>query len=141
MYFQDSIPFSIELCSDCIQDAYKNHHVSESLEEVVTSLSGVVDGSKYKENDYVAVEFTQAAILFGKIVMLFQHTQTSRVCFLVKKIEGEYNPDMGFYDLSKRAQPVYECVAFLALKSYSPLHSYNKDNKEVIVLKHALLSP
>lgn len=137
VYFQDSIPFDVELYSDCVKDAFKNHNISESPEEVVTSLSGIVRGSKYRKDDYVAIESTQAGIIFGKIVMLFQHTQTCRVCFLIKKVEAEFKPEMGFYQLLNIAQPIYECCDFSALKSYSPLPSYTKNNKEIIVLKYS----
>ena len=141
VFLQDSIPLTLELYNDDIQKAYNDHHVSVALTNVMTSCSGVIQGSKYNRNDYVAVEFTEAGILFGKIVMLFQHAQTSQVCFLVRKVESEYNPDMGIYELSKVGHQAYKCVAHSDLKSYSPLQSYNKDNNmEVIVLKHALLS-
>ena len=136
--FHDSIAFNVELYNDCVRDAFEKHHHLESS-EVITSLNGTIHGIKYKKDDYVAIEFTQTHVIFGKIVLLFQHTLTSHVCFLVKRVQAQYNSKLGLYELLSGMQDVYECVAFSALKSYSSFHTYTLSNKQVIVLKYALV--
>lgn len=133
---EDAIPLNLDLYSDCIKDAFKNHHLASR--EVVTSLSGIVHGIKYKKDDYIAIEFTQFGLVFGKIVMLFQHNACS-VCFLIKIIQAVYKPEMGYYNILHVSQPVYKCFSHSCIKSYSCLPSYTKNNEEIIILKHAVV--
>ena len=137
--FHDSMAFNIELYNDCVKNAFQKHH-GLHCSEVITSLCSTIHGTKYKKDDYVAIEFTQTHIVFGKIVLLFQHTLTNDVCFLVKRVQAQYNSELGLYELMlSHGQDFYECVAFSALKSHCSFHFYTIGNKRVIVLKYALL--
>ena len=83
---------------------------------MLTSCSGNINGIQYKKDLFVVVENNELSLIFGKIVMLFQHKDRS-VCFLVKKMQACYNYNMGFYRVEGNNSELFACIKFTDLKS------------------------
>ena len=133
---ENAIPFNVGLYNDQIRNAFMAHH--SSYEGVVTSLKGEVNGVSYEKDLYIVIGYSQYILVLGHIVMLFQH-HTSTICFLIKKVQAEYENEMGYYKIVCAREPVYECVNLSSLKSYCCLPAYRVNNEDIIVLKHAVL--
>ena len=135
---QNAIPFNLDLYNDSIKNEFNNHHLSHG--GVVTSLTANVNGVEYKKDYYIIMGCNQNGLVFVQIVMIFRHSYSS-VCFSVKIIEAEYEPEMGYYKIHvlNVGQQVYECLSFSDLKAYSCLPAYTRSNELLIILNHAVV--
>lgn len=137
VHLDNAICFNVDLYNDSIRDAFFCHHVS--VDDVLTSCSGNINGIQYKKDLFVVVENNELSLIFGKIVMLFQHKDRS-VCFLIKKTQACYNSNMGFYQVKQNSSEPFACIKFSDLKASCCLPSYRVNNEEVIVLQHSVVT-